>query len=169
MSIYLPDEDSVFLLETILEFRAKKFLDMGTGTGFIAIEYKRKYPESYVVGADISERAIRYAEAKAKEMGVRVNFVVSDLFENISERFDLIVFNSPYLPDDGMEYDPTVIDDGVVKRFMEVAPEYLNPNGKALILVNNLTESETGDWILYKSKRLFFEELRIYMYLKAGF
>ncbi|MCS7122786.1 MAG: methyltransferase [Candidatus Micrarchaeota archaeon] len=167
--IYYPDEDSVFLLEVSLEIGARKFLDMGTGTGLIAIEYKTKYPESYVVGADISQEAIRYAESRAKDIGIQVKFILSDLFENINERFDLIVFNSPYLPDDGMEYDPTVIDRGVVRRFMEMAPNYLNPEGKALILTNNLTHIQTEGWKLYRSRRLFFEELRIYMYLKTGF
>jgi len=168
--IYLPDEDSIFLLDTIIDVPARSMLDMGTGTGYVAINYKRAHPDSRVVGADISSEAIELARANAKREGVNIEFVVSDLFSNIDEKYQMIVFNAPYIPDDGMDYDVTVIDRGVVKRFMTDVRNYLLPGGIAFLLVNNLTEIvNDGSWELYRVKHMFFEELRIYKYHQLNF
>lgn len=165
--IYYPAEDSEFLLKTILKYNSKSLLDVGTGTGYIAINYKLKHPTSRVLGSDIKLEFIEVAKQNSKKAGVEVEFIVSDLFENINEKFDIICFNAPYLPKDEHEYDVTVVDNGVVKKYMKEAPIYLNPGGKAFILVNNNTEIlKSNSWKVLEKQKLFFEDLIIMVYHK---
>ena len=70
----------------------------------------------------------------------------SDLFSNIKEKFDLIIFNPPYLPDDEREDDESKLvttggknGDEIIIRFLKQAIEHLNKNGKILLLISSLT------------------------------
>ena len=81
------------------EFKPARVLDMGTGSGIQAITAKKNYFDSEVVGADINPMAIDLAEENAKLNKVDIKFFVSDLFERFyNQKFDLIIFNAPYLP-----------------------------------------------------------------------
>lgn len=164
--VYTPDIDSEFLLEHMLRIRKSRVLDMGTGIGYLAINYKLRYPDSIVKGVDIDEEAIKIARINANNKGLDIEFILSDLFENVSGTYDMIVFNSPYLPNDGHSYDIAVIDNGVVKRYMKEVINYLSNEGIAMILVNDQTEVLDG-WIKIANKKLFFEELIILAYLKV--
>ena len=95
--IYTPREDS-FLLERFVKERVKgrNVLDVGCGSG-IQIKAVLKGGAKSVAGIDVDEESLAFCVSKG------LNVVKSDLFENVKGRFDLIVFNPPYLPEDDRE------------------------------------------------------------------
>jgi len=84
-----------------------RILDVGTGSGVIALSLASKLPNARVLASDISEDALQLARENADRLGLtaRLEFLKSDLFENISERFDVIVANLPYI---AMDERPTL-------------------------------------------------------------
>ena len=72
-------------------------LDVGTGSGCIAITLKLELPDTNVSASDISEKALKVARQNAKDLGAKVNFCQSDLLDDISGNFDVVVANLPYV------------------------------------------------------------------------
>ena len=121
-----------------------KIVDVGTGSGVIALSLAKAFPESQILAVDISEDALALARENAERLGLseRVRFQESDLLENLSERFELIVANLPYISMQDRHqlsrevlYDPEVAlfggpaGDELVRRLIEQAPAHLNPGG----------------------------------------
>ncbi|MFB6115299.1 MAG: HemK2/MTQ2 family protein methyltransferase [Candidatus Nanohalobium sp.] len=100
MTVYKPAEDTYLVIDYLegLKLEGKKFLDMGTGNGQIALKAADKGAE--VTAADKNPEALKHAKEKAAEKGLqdKISFVESDLFEDIEGKYDVIVFNPPYLP-----------------------------------------------------------------------
>lgn len=80
-----------------------KILDVGTGSGCIAITLKLELPEADVSACDISEKSLLIAKRNAKQLGAEVRFIHSNLLAEISGDFDVIVANLPYV-DKGWEW-----------------------------------------------------------------
>jgi len=144
--IYRPAEDSHLLLRHALERAEGVVLDMGTGSGVVAVEIAALEKVERVLAADIDPRAIDEAQKRAHDAGVsaKMEFVRSDLFENIVERqFDWILFNPPYLPaENGADESSWSGGDGggeVTIRFLRDAPEHLAPGGRILLIVSSKT------------------------------
>jgi release factor glutamine methyltransferase len=99
-STLIPRPDTEILveeaIETIKKFGCKTVLDIGTGSGAIAVSIA-KYTGASVTAVDISPKALETAKRNAEKNGVSVNFILSDLFENVNGKFDLIVSNPPYI------------------------------------------------------------------------
>ena len=93
--VYYPQEDSKLLAEAVEKYAFGKVLDLGTGTGIQGIIAALKGCE--VTFADINASAVGNARRNAAQNGVKGTFVVSDMFENIPDRFNTIIFNPPYL------------------------------------------------------------------------
>lgn len=74
-----------------------KILDIGTGSGCIALALKSKLNNAKVDACDISAEALNVARMNAKKNNLSVNFIESDLFKNIDSRYDVIVSNPPYI------------------------------------------------------------------------
>ena len=120
-----------------------RILDVGTGSGIIGLSLAAKFPEAKVCAIDISDDALALARENAARLGLeRVRFQKSDLLESLSERFDLIVANLPYISMQDRHllsrevlHDPEVAlfagpaGDEFVRRLIEQAPPYLKPGG----------------------------------------
>lgn len=103
-STLIPRPETEQLVERTLELIKKylsdhpRILDMGTGSGVIAVTLKKLLPSSVIEATDISLRAIEIAEENAKDNQADVTFYTGNLFEPVKDRFDLIVANLPYVP-----------------------------------------------------------------------
>jgi release factor glutamine methyltransferase len=112
----IPRPETEFLVEMILKRIKpvpKRILDLGTGTGAIALSLAKAWPESEVVAADFSEDALNLARENAAANGLekRLRFVLSDWMEKIDGQFDLVVSNPPYLAKEEWESaEPEVRD-----------------------------------------------------------
>lgn len=95
--VLIPRPETELLVQEIIALPAKKILDIGTGSGCIAI-MSQKNTGMVVSACDISEKALATAKINAKNLGADVDFIHSDLFSNISGKFDVIVSNPPYIP-----------------------------------------------------------------------
>ena len=90
-----------------------KILDVGTGSGCIAITLKLELEEAVLTACDISTSALKVAEENAKRLGAKVEFVKSDLLDGIAGDFDVIVANLPYVDEkwpwiSGIEHEPSL-------------------------------------------------------------
>ena len=99
MEIYQPREDTMLILKEIREYAKGNVLDMGTGTGVLALEASRT--AEHVYACDINKDAVEFAKKQTMDR-TNINCVYSDLFSYFKkhpEKFDLIIFNPPYLPE----------------------------------------------------------------------
>jgi release factor glutamine methyltransferase len=136
-------EELVELLQSKIENRKSRIVDVGTGSGVIALSLAQEFPEAKVYAVDISEDALALAHENAVRLGLeRVHFQRSDLLESLSERFDLIVANLPYISMQDRHllarevlHDPEVAlfggpsGDELVRRLIEKAPSHMEPRG----------------------------------------
>jgi release factor glutamine methyltransferase len=145
--IYEPAEDSFLLISALqkTDLKNKNVLEIGTGSGIIAL-FAARFAKS-VLAVDINPEAIKCAKENAARNKIKnIEFVKSDLFKNIEEKFDIIIFNPPYLPDDALTKD-IALDGGkdgrkVIERFLKDAPKFLNPRGKIFLLESSLSQYE---------------------------
>jgi release factor glutamine methyltransferase len=165
--MYKPEEDSFLLLKHIKDYASGNVLEIGTGSGILAQE-AAKY--SGVLAVDIDKKLIKRSQKENKNPNI--NFIFSDLFSNINEKFNLIIFNPPYLPSEKIKYKE--IDGGVrgteiIERFLKEAKNHLSENGKILLLVSSLNKGIEQLFMKYEYKfnkideqKMFFEKLFIY-------
>ena len=158
-------------LRSILNLEKGKVLDLGTGSG-IQAETALKHTKD-VLAVDISKEAVKFVKKK----GIKTR--ISDLFSNINEKFDLIIFNPPYLPKEELEdKESKKITTGgkkgyeILERFFSKVNNYLNKNGKMLIVFSSLTNKKKIDKIIRKNnfkfkllekEKMFFEEIYCYL------
>lgn len=170
--VYRPAEDSELLLRHARPRFRGSVLDMGTGSGFLAVEAASDPKVEHVVAVDIDPDALDAARRKAGEAGVlvEIEFVLGDLFEELEEqRFDLIMFNPPYLPSEGDADEPSwsggVSGNEVMLRFLEDVGEHLNPDGDVLMIYSSESGFTLADvdekysTIILEKRPLFFESL----------
>jgi len=137
-------EELVELLQSRIENRESKIIDVGTGSGAIALSLAAKFPEAEIYAIDISEDALSLARENAAQLRLseRVRFQKTDLLENLPERFDLIVANLPYISMNDRHllarevlHDPEVAlfggpsGDELARRLIEQAPTHLKLGG----------------------------------------
>jgi release factor glutamine methyltransferase len=146
----IPRSETELLVEAVLkrlairESKATRLVDVGTGSGILAITFALEQPELEVVAADISDDALALAQENAERLGVsqRIVFRRSDLLDQIDGSFDWIVANLPYIPTadiSGLQrevrFDPALALDGgedgltIVKRLIESIPGKIAPSG----------------------------------------
>lgn len=110
----IPRPETEFLIELIKENtnNPKSILDVGTGSGCIALMMKVLYPNSEVSGVDVSQEALSIAIENAQLNSLAVNFYQSDLLGNVeTSNLDLIIANLPYIPEENLVgLDKEVID-----------------------------------------------------------
>jgi len=166
--IYEPREDS-FLLQKYVKIRAKgKILDLGSGSGIQALTALKNTQD--VIASDINEEAVSGLRKKG------INAIKSNLFENIKDKFDLIIFNPPYLPElKGEDKELSKAISGgkkgheLIESFIKQAKNYLAVKGKILMVCSSLTGNVEAlfNKYNYKFKKLeeqsfFFEKIFVY-------
>ena len=139
-----------------LRIADSKIVDVGTGSGVIALTLATEFPEAKISGTDISEEALGLARENAQRLGLsdRVHFVKSNLLQNVDGVFDLIVANLPYIAAQDRHtlsrevlHDPDVAlfaggqGDGLVRKLIGQAPVRLRSGGR-LALEIGLGQSE---------------------------
>ena len=172
--VYEPSDDTFLMLKNIKIGKGENVLDMGTGSGIIGIHCAKN--GANVTSADINPYAVELAEKNAGLNNVDIKVVESDLFERIKGKFDVIVFNPPYLPTSKNERTDEEINsawDGgkeggqVVLGFLRNFRKYLKKNGRCYLLVSSLNKKalkriEKLNGILIDEKKLFFESLKVF-------
>ncbi|XJS09955.1 peptide chain release factor N(5)-glutamine methyltransferase [Aerococcaceae bacterium WGS1372] len=151
-STLIPREDTAGVIELVLPFLTDnpqaKILDIGTGTGILAVTMSLEFPQATVYASDISEEALKLAKYNADRYGANIHFIESDVFDDINERqFDLIVSNPPYIGEDELDlmdasvkkFEPHMAlfaeDQGlaIYKKIAEQIPEYINDQGMIVL------------------------------------
>lgn len=147
--VLIPRQDTEILVEEVISIaqktKAKKILDLCTGSGAIAISLAKYIPESDITAVDISKEALKIAKKNAISNNVenQITFINSDIFTNLNEnKFDIIVSNPPYIKRDviksldmEVKKEPYIALDGgedglyFYKKIIGQAYEYLKYNG----------------------------------------
>ncbi len=167
---YPSREDTYFLCDYLkeLDLEGKRVLEMGTGSGLVAVSMAEQGAE--VTAADIDTRSLGEAEELAEDRGVSgsIEFLESDLFENVEGKFDLMVFNPPYLPDEeGLENGSLFGGESgteVTERFLEEAHPHLEQGGRLVVVASSRADVDRlEDHGLEKadSQKIWFETLYI--------
>ena len=155
-SVLIPRPETEILIEVAQRTALNPpthILDIGTGSGCIAISLALIFPKANVLGIDVSDDALRIAERNARALGANVNFRKIDILKGLSgeERFDLIVSNPPYISIEEksdmrlnvLQYEPhlalfTPEKDSLIfyKSIAQLAQQALNPKGKVVVEIN---------------------------------
>ncbi|MCD6370592.1 MAG: DUF2431 domain-containing protein [Thermoplasmata archaeon] len=166
---YPISEDTLLLLKHLK--CGRKTLEMGTGNGIIAIECAKS--GSKVVAVDIDPEAIEELKLKSKKEGLRIEARVSNLFQNVSGRFDVIIFNPPYLPGNPKELEDLQwagggkFGDEIIMRFLSQAKDYLSPEGEIYIILSSFNRLGEIKKMPYRFKLIAKEKFafhEIYLY-----
>jgi release factor glutamine methyltransferase len=137
-------EELVELVESKIENRELRIVDVGTGSGVIALTLAVKFPDAEILAVDISDDALALAQENAGRVKLadRVRFLKSNLLENVEGCFDVIVANLPYISIQDRQslsrevlHDPEVAlfasaqGDELVRELIAQAPSQLRPGG----------------------------------------
>lgn len=141
----IPRFETEIIVDYIIKSAMKKdrILDIGTGTGAIALSLGKNIVNSLVTGSDIEDKALSLARENKEITNIsNVEFIKSDLFENIDGKFDLIISNPPYINKEDYDklekelyFEPKSAlyggEDGLLfyKKIIRKAPDYLNDQG----------------------------------------
>jgi release factor glutamine methyltransferase len=153
-NVYEPSEDTFLFIDTILKntslFKNKTILEMGCGSGIISIILSKFAKEINCV--DINQDAIELTKQNVKNNNIKnIKIKYSNLFSNIKNKYDIIIFNTPYLPQNNEETIESALNyawDGglsgrdIIDKFLKDAPNYLTTNGEIIELESSLSNYE---------------------------
>ena len=146
--VLIPRPESERLIEEVIKIVDKKsnisILDIGTGSGCLALALGKELPNVNITGIDKSAKAIEISELNTETLKIKnVSFLQIDLFEKkIDEKYDILISNPPYIPKKEIEslmpdvnFEPlsalTDSEDGLTfyHKILEISPTIINPNG----------------------------------------
>jgi len=171
--VLIPRPETELLVDAVLEHlaagdwsrRSPVVLDLGTGSGCIALAVAQEHPQARVVASDASPAALDVARANAAGLGLadRVTFVEGHWFGAVGaeERFDVIVSNPPYisfdeataLPSDVRDWEPPTAlfaDEGGladVREILDDAPRHLRAGGLLALELAETRAAEVASWL----------------------
>jgi release factor glutamine methyltransferase len=176
-SIYQPAEDS-YLMTRILKIQIPdllvknpdlKFLEIGAGSGIhLETAHSSGIKKENIFSSDINMNAVTHCSS------LGYSCIYSDLFDNINGKYDLIVFNPPYLPEDSRESPESRISTTggskgieIIIRFLKNAKNYLEEDGRIFLITSSLAEEIDFMELGYKAvevgcEKMFFERLCIW-------
>ena len=183
--VLIPRQDTELLVERVLNYLKQKIqgkkvkvLDMCTGSGCIAISIKKLAENVDVTAVDLSPKALKVAIDNAKQLDAKVTFIESDLFENVSGKYDIIVSNPPYISKSDIEtlmeevknHEPMMAldgdEDGLIfyKKISEKLNEYLSDDGMIFYEIG-YDQGKTVPDIL---KQYNFKDINVYKDLSGN-
>lgn len=159
--VLIPRPETEILVEAsvnaLSSLKKPRFCELGVGSGCVSISILVGLPNATAVAGDVSRSALAVAQRNAAIHNVddRIELVESDLFSNIEERFDLIVSNPPYIPEEDIislqpevrDYEPiTALSGGpkgldIIERVVRNAPSHL-VDGGSLMMEIGIRQSE---------------------------
>ena len=160
--VLVPRQDTELLvLEALKRVCAgMSVLDMCTGSGCILLSLaklcetkehgapKEGYPKSRYTGADISMQALLVAQENAKRLGAAVEFIQSDLFENIPDSYDMILSNPPYIKKEDISHLMPEVRDHEPRLALDGGEDGLNFYRK--IICQTSKHLQKGGWLLFE-------------------
>jgi release factor glutamine methyltransferase len=176
--VLIPRPETEILVETVIrQARASdstKILDLGTGSGCIAVSLAKFLPDARITAVDISGKALKVAAENAALHNLKIDFIRSDLFSSpvlSSSKYEIIVSNPPYIVSEEIEklqpelkYEPRIALDagpdglGFYRRIIDKAPDHLEKGG-FLVMEIGFGQCKKIENILKKSKK--FEIIEI--------
>ncbi len=183
--VYMPAEDSLLMLDSVDlwgDLRGLKCLDVGTGTGIVAIFMARKGCETFAT--DLTSESVELTRRNAELNGVDLHITQGDLMNHFrSSSFDVITFNPPYLPERPSDVKLSISWAGgsmgreLIDRFLSDLPRVIKEGGRAAILHADYNEPRlTLEWgrkrgfnsrILGRRKLAFHELIVIELRLRS--
>lgn len=170
-NVYPPSEDSELLIDALDVRRGERVLEIGCGSGVVSIHCALAGAE--VVCGDVNPRAVALTRMNAAANGAVLEAVETDVYSNVEGRFDLILFNLPYLPveeGEGLARAWSGGPDGLgpLPRLLDGAPKHLLPGGRVVVVTSSLMDRKGLREILapYSVRTLaklpmFFERLSV--------
>lgn len=179
--VLIPRLDTEVLVEKVLSENKDpeaEVLDLCTGSGCIAVTLKKEGHFGEVTGSDISPEALAVAKENAEALLADVTFIESDLFENITKKYDIIVSNPPYIADgviktlspEVKDHDPYLAlsggEDGLMfyRKIVSEAPAHLESPGRLYLEIGD----EQGEAVSTLLQDAGFTDIIVYKDL-AGF
>ena len=164
-NVLIPRGDTEILVEEALKYKKNKILDMCTGSGCIAISLAYYLEnEADVTAVDVSEAALNVAKQNANKNNVDVKFIHSDLFANVTEKYEMIVSNPPYIEREviknlqsEVQNEPVLALDGGLsgldfyEKIIPKAKEHLETNG-ILILEIGYDQAENVQKLMIENE-----------------
>ena len=126
-NVLIPRYETEYLVEKTINYSKKMFdgkldiLDLGTGSGAISIVLGKKL-DSNVTGVDISDKALEVARNNALQNNININFIKSDMLENVTGKYDIVISNPPYI-----DSEEKIMDS--VKKYEPHLALYAKDNG----------------------------------------
>lgn len=153
----IPRPETAELVKKISNFHFPisncRVLDIGTGSGCIAIALKKAHPEWQVTGMDISEEAIKVARENARRNKVEVDFRVADIFSDFNGDFDIVVSNPPYI----CEREKSSMRPNVLAY--EPATALFVPDNDPLRFYRRIAELKSGKFLFFEINEAYPQEL----------
>ena len=157
--VLIPRPETEVLVERCLELIAElaepRVLDVGVGSGAIALAIADEHQGAQVVATDSSQDALAVAAANAEQTGLHVELVLGELFAGLEGPFDLVVSNPPYvaqedvpeLPPEVAEYEPraALIESGETEAIAEQALSRLEPGGSLALEIADGNAARVAD------------------------
>lgn len=166
--VLIPRPETEQLVAHILNLNRKNILDVGTGSGVIAVTLALELPSAQVAACDISPAALNVARKNAHALGANVEFIESNLLKNVAKKFDIIVANLPYVahgwqvsPETSFEPELALYaenrGEALMRKLILETPKNLKPNG---ILALELDPRQTENIANFAVKSQHFTVLQ---------
>jgi len=157
--VLIPRPETEVLIEVAKSLNPSKILDVGTGSGCIAITLAKELPNAKITGVDISEKALKIAKENAQKHLVEIDFRQSNLLNGPKdEKYDLIVANLPYVDENWdwlspeLAFEPSealfALDGGLklIKLLIQQAPKHLEQGGHLLLEADRTQHQKITDY-----------------------
>jgi release factor glutamine methyltransferase len=176
--VLIPRPETEYLIESVRESvedktSIRRIIDIGTGSGVIAISMKKLFPEAEVIAVDISEEALVIAKENAQINQAEIIFKHENIFNSDFGKFDIIISNPPYVTHDEYEILPVEVkqfepklalvgdEEGTIfyRKIIELSREHLKPNGYVFFEIGE-KQSEILSFLAQKNGFTKFETVK---------